>query len=262
MRCCTWQWERGESGTLHAQGYVVFKSGKTFASVKKILPGANIQARRGTDEQAWEYASKEDTRVGVGETFGVRLEQGKRNDLLVVKRKLDEGTSMKDIAQEHFKEFCRYERSFRAYKRLVQSPTKPTTDVCLIYGPTGTGKSHFLLTEYPKAYWKQNSIWWDDYEGQETVVVDEFYGWLPYTDFLRVCDKYPLLCQTKGGQVRAKFKRIFFTSNSLPKTWYDWDKEHINWAPFVRRFTSFMYFKSMETHMYFDNYIEFIKAVN
>lgn len=261
VRYSIYQREQGESGTPHIQGYVSFTAPQRLSFCRNYVPAAHWEIRRGTEEEASAYCCKEEGRLSEPIVFGKLAQPGRRNDLALVKRDLDAGHSMKRIAEDHFAAFVRYSSGFERYKRLKVSPTKPTADVCLIYGPTGTGKSHFLNEDYPKAYWKQNSIWWDDYNGEETVIVDEFYGWLPYTEMLRICDKYPLLLQTKGGQVRAKFKRVFFTSNSLPRSWYDWDKPNLNWAPFIRRFTSFLYFKSKETHLYFESYDDFIKAV-
>ena len=32
--------------------------------------------------------------------------------------------------------------------------------------------------------------WWDNYEGQETIVFNDFRGGLPFSDLLQLCDKY------------------------------------------------------------------------
>ena len=42
------------------------------------------------------------------------------------------------------------------------------------YGDTGTGKSTHVRTKYPDAFIKSNDVWWDGYQGEETVIIEEF----------------------------------------------------------------------------------------
>jgi len=65
-----------------------------------------------------------------------------------------------------------------------------------------------------------SGTWWDGYEGQHTVIIDEFYSWLRYDFFLRLTDRYPLQVETKGGSVQFVSRRIVFTSNTQPTEWY------------------------------------------
>lgn len=280
VRYSIYQLEKGSSGTPHIQGYVSFQCSKRLAAVRAYVPGAHWEIRQGTEAQASAYCSKDEGRLAEPVVFGTIARPGTRSDLGNAIATLDESKSLKRVAIDHPSVFVKYSRGLREYLRIQTSPTKPTTNVTFIYGPTSSGKcplhdtffllliklllgkSHYLRECYPDGYWKQNSIWWDDYEGQDVVIVDEFYGWLPFTEMLRLCDKYPLLLQTKGGQARAKFKKIYFTSNTNLNKMYDWDKPHINWDPFIRRFTQFMYFKSREEHLCFDNWNDFNNEIN
>jgi len=90
----------------------------------------------------------------------------------------------------------------------------------VIQGPTGTGKSKHCIDEYPGAYWKSRDSWWDGYEAQETVILDEFYGWLPYDTLLRLCDRYPMSVEVKGGKTQFLAKTIVITTNKVPSKWY------------------------------------------
>lgn len=51
--------EVGKLGTKHLHCIVVFTSAKTFSSVKKLFPRANIQAMRGNLDEASEYVRKD-----------------------------------------------------------------------------------------------------------------------------------------------------------------------------------------------------------
>ena len=48
---------------------------------------------------------------------------------------------------------------------------------------------------YPEAYWKTKNSgqmqFWDGYTGEETIIVDEFYGWLTFDFMLDVKDDVP-----------------------------------------------------------------------
>lgn len=51
--------EVGKQGTKHLHCLVIFKRPKSFASMKKIFPRANIQAMRGTLDEAVTYVRKD-----------------------------------------------------------------------------------------------------------------------------------------------------------------------------------------------------------
>jgi len=92
--------------------------------------------------------------------------------------------------------------------------------------------------------------------------MDDFYGWLPFDQLLRLCDKYPLMVETKGSQSHFFATTICITSNTLPSTWY---KNVPNFAAFIRRVDKWMIFdKSMNLGEFteFDNYDDFLNKVN
>ena len=97
------------------------------------------------------------------------------------------------------------------------------TEVTVIWGETGVGKSKWAFDKFGgEAYWKPpNSKWWDGYEGQSVAIIDEFYGWLSWTEILRLCDRYPCQVETKGGSVQFVSKTLVFLSNLHPLQWYN-----------------------------------------
>ena len=62
-RYAVWQREKGENGTEHLQGYVVFSNSVSRAYVSAIMPRAYLEIRRGSHEQAKAYCTKSDTRI-------------------------------------------------------------------------------------------------------------------------------------------------------------------------------------------------------
>lgn len=225
-----WQKEVGEEGTSHLQGYVVFKKKKRLSAVKKLLPRAHLEPRRGSHVQAKQYSSKEDTRADGPWEFGddseVPKSSGSRSDLNEVKAKLDAGTSQLDIAKDHFGSWCRYRNSFQAYTNLTATPRNEAPKVYILWGPPGTGKS-YQATQLagPDAFWlprPQNgdNLWWDGYQSGKNLVIDEFYSWIKYDFFLRMLDRYPVTVPIKGSTAVFNSPIIVITSNADPDTWY------------------------------------------
>lgn len=94
--------------------------------------------------------------------------------------------------------------------------------VSVFWGKTGTGKSRRAWEEagfsaYPKA---PTSKFWDGYQGQQNVVIDEFRGIIEISHFLRWMDRYPLLVEVKGTSVVCCAEHIWITSNLSPRQWY------------------------------------------
>lgn len=172
------------------------------------------------------------------EVFSTTKKSKRALALAQVKLRLNQGASDLDIANEYFDLWVSNYRAFERYRTLITPPRNHPVEVIVCQGPTGTGKSKFCMDNYPNAYWKQRSQWWDGYNGQECVVIDEFYGWLPFDLLLRVCDRYPLLVESKGGQIQFVAKTIVITTNSVPNTWY----RNAYFASFVRRVSKWMVF--------------------
>lgn len=217
------QHETGANGTPHIQGYCAFKERSTLRTVRTFLDTAHWEIARGTPAEARAYCTKLDTRdLGSEPTeFGeLPGPAGQRTDLMAIKADVDSGTSTEDLWDSHFGTMVRYHRSVTEYKRIKTPDRSMKTFVTLLIGPTGTGKSRYAMDKYPGAYYKQASQWWDGYDGQSTVVLDDFYGWLKHDEMLRIMDRYPLMVQTKGGQVNFTATHLVVTSNALPAVWY------------------------------------------
>jgi len=229
---CVYQLEMcPDTSRLHYQGYVEFTGQKRYNWVQQNcegLEGAHLEVRRGTMEEARNYAMKHETRLdGPWEWGFVKPGQGSRSDLRAVKRALDEGRPMTYIADNFFGTFLRYQRGLKEYKRIRMPKRDWAMEVILIIGPTGTNKSRWCKANYPDAYWKDGTKWWDDYDGQETVVWGEFYGGCcRFSDLLRLLDRNPMHVETKGGYVQFTSRRIIFTSNQEPESWYNNERTH------------------------------------
>lgn len=254
-----YQEELPPSNALHIQGYVQFERKVRGTTVTNLIKewfdaaeGASVHSEpaRGSDEDNEGYCTKEATRIPDGGgpyRYGVRVphagKKGGRSDLIAVQRKLDSGASLKRIAIEHFSDFAKYERAFRNYKRLMVEPRNARPEIYVHIGPSGCGKTRHCRETYPDAYWHPGGKWWDDYDGETTIVFDEFYGHkMAYSQLLAILDWGALRVETKGSSAQLAAYTFVFTSNQDPQDWYDKEKTHqMDWDtnPLKRRLDEF-----------------------
>lgn len=232
----------------HWQGIMTFKSPKEFQTMKKQADGTHVEPMRAHYlKHNMVYVTKDDTAIldedgnHIIIEFGDRLtyEPGQRNDLQAVQEQLDAGASLKEISQEFFEPFCRYGKSFKEYK-LLHSPERDfQTSVYFFYGKPGTGKSRLAREISPHAYYKNPSKWWCGYDGTADIIIDDFMGTIPYTELLRLTDRYPHRVECKNGMINFAPKRIFITSNfSLEKVYQEhFDKFAGHYRALARRLT-------------------------
>jgi len=224
-----YQFEQGEQGTVHIQGYVVFNCQKRQSTVKKMQPDAHLEVRRGTHEQAKAYCSKEDTRIEgpiiEGDDSSILAQKpGKRSDCADVVKLIKEGASNALIFESH-PNAIRYYKGLDFVRQSFKADVKRDwkTRVIVYYGVSNSGKSYLAKQNAgPNAYFKPpGNKWFDAYEGQETVIFDEFRGnWFDLSTLLRIFDAYPLRVEQKGNTVEFVARTIYVTSNVAPESWY------------------------------------------
>lgn len=251
--------EVGSTGTVHYQGYLELGSPRALTYLLTLTPlkGAHWEVRRGTRIQAISYCLKtidldlytdEPVRTttdifyltpqtpillsplpklichGFEGTYSELTKLAKKSNtadrLNEVQDAIRNGATDEVIAENYFDLWIKYNKAFMQYRLLHAKPRDFKTTVILIQGPTGTGKSKYCLENFPGAYWKPRSEWWDGYHAHDSVILDEFYGWLPFDLLLRLCDRYPLNVHVKGGTINFVAKTLVITTNKDPRKWY------------------------------------------
>lgn len=212
--------EVGESGTPHLQGYVRFGAQKAFNVVRQLLSPAHVENAHTTTE-AIAYCKKdgdfwEKGVEPVGRAAGGRLggqATAKRfEDAYVAAR---EGR-MEDIPAEFKFKYGNALKRIR-YEHMEASVPEsiPVLDNHWFWGPSGLGKSVSARTEFPGAYIKMRNKWWDKYNFEDVVIIDDvdptMEPWL--TGFLKDwADHHKFRCETKGSSVAIRPKQIIVTS--------------------------------------------------
>ncbi len=246
IKYLVFQREIGESGTAHLQGYGITSSPVRMGGFKQLLsaPRAHVEPRRGTHDDAYRYCTKLATRVD--DTEPVEWGQppsgsGSRSDLLAVAEAIREGRTAAEIFSQYPIQYLRYTRGINQAIGLI----RPGRDRCIepkviVYvGPSGCGKSRRAAETYPESYWctinESGRIWWQCYESQRVVVIDDFHGELPFRYLLRLLDRYSMYVEAKGCSLPLAGTTFVITSNIHPQDWYDYSGKNHTWTALQRR---------------------------
>jgi hypothetical protein len=139
---------------------------------------------------------------------------------------IESGANLKQLLEYKPGYFLRYHSGLGKALGLQGGPRRDAITCKLYIGPTGTGKSHRAFDELPGAYVWDGTKWWDNYDGQSDVIVDDFCdetdrkGMVTMNTLLRILDKYPCQVQVKGGYRWLKAVNFIFTSNVEIDEWY------------------------------------------
>jgi len=227
--------EVGENLTPHLQGYFEFQNRQTKslqACVKHLQDNgcpfkAHIELARGSGDQCIKYCEKDGVFWEKGSR--PRTGQGKRSDLEAVAASISAGMTTYQVARDHPQEFIKFSKGIERLIMINMPRRLWKTEVYWLWGPSGSGKSRWAWTQYPDAYMKQATTkWWCHYEGQESAIIDDFRPSkeMPFNFVLNLFDRYPLMLETKGGQVQCLLKTIIVTSPYSP----DQMLEHLDWV--------------------------------
>lgn len=210
--------EVGESGTPHIQGYVEFEAAYSLATAGKLLGGrASCRAARGTAMENKVYCSKESVYV----ERGAPGRPGARNDIAAVKEIIKSGGNMRDVidAVNSYQAMKAGEMIFK-YK---QNNERKAPEVVWYWGPSGTGKTRQAVEEAGQDMWmsSRNLKWWDGYDGQKNVIIDDFRAdFCTFHELLRILDRYPMRVELKGGSRLLEAEKIWVTSAHAPEHVY------------------------------------------
>ncbi len=225
----------GDARREHLQGYIQLKKRCTMSAVKSnILKDGEVhlEVARGSPAQNETYCTKDDDRISGPFRFGsIELVQsGRRTDIDdAAELVLAEG--MTAVAAAMPGTYIRYHRGLRAYQQLMQRRNAPTVRdevaVAVLVGPTNIGKTWTAMgldepaCTYVLPIQNKGNLWFDNYEGQRTLIIDDFDpSVIPYRSLLRILDRYRLDVPVKTNYVPAAWKVVIITANHHPSTWY------------------------------------------
>lgn len=167
------------------------------------------------------------TRALLGEGW---VGQGTRTDLHAFRDAVKRGAPDTELFDDHLPcvaKYPRLETRVRASCLKEQSREFRTVTTTVLWGPGGTGKTKKALYDddgkrkdvyvVPKT---DNLKWWNDYAGEDTILINDFYGGCKFGRFLDLLDGHSLQLEIKGGHTYACYTKVYITSNVHPDDWY------------------------------------------
>lgn len=227
--------ETGESGTPHLQGLIQFPNPRSFSSIRKLLGRAHVEVCKDLqasityckkDGDFWESGILPIGKVGKKCSFAERASKNKR--LLEM--------SLADLVSTGEISLSQVPILKKARLILAQDgEALQTEDVRGVwyYGPPGTGKSHKARTEFPNAFIKAQNKWFDGYQGEDTIILDDL-DCKELGHYVKIwTDKWKCSGEVKGWTVALKHARFIVTSNYHPSDLW----EGVMLEAITRRFT-------------------------
>ena len=252
--------EVGDNLTPHLQIFMQFKDQVSRKSLcKKLFAAFFEKAYASNPKDSAGYCMKgEDTSKPYfqyfdkpsptwrGAQYGEISQQGKRSDLSAVCERIQDGLSMRQVASEHPETYVRFHRGVDRLRGLLMPPRNlpEMPEVQVYWGPTGVGKSYRAFKDFypgePRYVWSPLSgKWFDNYDYEKILVLEEFRGQLPLGFILMLLDWKECRVETKGASSQLQCDRIVITSPCHPSEWYSQDtwNKHDTYSQLTRRLT-------------------------
>lgn len=209
------------TGTKHIQGACTVGKQVALSTIKKWpgLARAHIEEMKGSPLDSQKYCSKE----GDFYEWGKKPKPGERTDLINVAKKVLEGATMQQLANdiETSTMVVKYHRGLTALRSYITPPRDPNypPQIIWISGPTGTSKTRTAFEAARRLFgcdpWISSGTlqWFDGYDGQPAAIFDDLRTRHCSFDFLlRLLDRYPFRVPIKGGMVEWNPRLILITS--------------------------------------------------
>lgn len=263
-----WSLERGSNGTPHIQGYLECHKKIRWQALKNKIRSLNMWTAPAMGKadvnidyvsHTGKHANKPGSLIEGPWYLGgapVVKDKGTRTDIINLAEDLKQGKSLRQLATDHTSTMLKYFGNAQKIQTLLSKKKRSWMTELIIYtGVAGSGKSHSAYTEAQQFLADNNideepymlmipsnknaPLWWQDYDGQSVVIIDDFYGTIDLNYFKLLIDKYPMKVNIKNGHAEFLAKRVYVTSNQGWRSWWGTDllSNRENEAAIMRRIT-------------------------
>lgn len=246
-----------ENGTHHTHIFIICKNGIMFSTIQKRFYGAHIEIARGLNIDNYNYIRKigekyenkkesnlTETFEEIGELPKDRSCSENLNEQIY--EMIENDCSVAEIINEYpnaIRQINNIEKTISMYKANKVKNIFRKLEVSYIYGATGVGKTRTVMEHfgYENVYRVTNyKNPFDNYNGQDVILFDEFRSSLPISDMLVYLDGYPVNLPCRYSDKPALYTKVYIISNiSLEKQYVEVQKyEPETYKAFLRRFTN------------------------
>jgi len=223
------------TGTPHLQGYISLRKKMRMTTLQgkfKVLKvKLSLKCARGSAQKNRVYCTKEDPEHFF-ECGDINACSSARNDLREMAEQIKAGKRLREVYESDRVTFIFHHagvKSAMAVEEKILCPKIREVTVSVLCGNAGTGKSHqaveicnsmnmeYFICNSPQG----NLLWWDGYDREPAIIIDDFKGWIKPHDLFRILDKYEYRLPTKGAMRYAFYTHVFITSNYHPREWYN-----------------------------------------
>lgn len=202
---------------------------------------------KGTDATCIEYCQKSESSVpNTFMEFGKKpdIKPGKRTDIEQAILDINSGKEPNDLI------LMKYPQGVKALKakvNKVNTQGRRNVKTFVYWGGAGTGKTSSVIKKYGQnnVYTldkSKNEVWFDGYDQEKVLLIDDFYGWIPWGQLLRLTEGNQVKLQVKCHFTYANWDKVYITSNKPYEEWYP---NIENYEALDRRICSVTFFKPL-----------------
>lgn len=220
----------------HFQGYLEYSKKKLGSAMDRDfrvtfpLPiSVHYEISSGSAEQNEKYCkgflpdgSLKDEKPNEFYEWGTpKVGQGHRSDLANLFTMVKTGATDVELAETDPARWAVHRKALSEYRVLTETKRNWPMELIFLWGPTRTGKSAQAQHFNPESVdWTGTFL--NGFNGSsETLLFDDF-EWEKMSPklWLKITDRYSMVINVKNGFKNFAPRRLIFTSNDDPKTWW------------------------------------------
>nr|UTM74966.1 replication-associated protein [Tick-associated circular DNA virus] len=218
------QMEKGEkSDYLHWQIYIENKNMIRFSTLKKKFPKAHLEVRHSSKKACYDYVTKSKSAIpnSVVKNGDISIDETDSPKVSVEAAVglMERGMRVSEVLVQYpslWRSMAYLERAQAIIDENKHSMNKRDVRVEYIYGLPGTGKTSYIYNThgFDEVYRVTNySHPFDGYNGQDVLVLDEFYNSIALDSLLNVIDVWPFKMPARYNDRWAAYTKVYIISN-------------------------------------------------
>lgn len=244
--------ETGKNKRPHYHFYIETKQTQRKTFIYKFLKipktGVSNSIEKAWDKEACIKYIKNKEKTDQWEEFGKKNKQGERTDLQEFYEDIKTTPSLYKLTKKQGVNMIKYPKGTMLLRNIIQSHQakkikERPVESFIFWGSTGKGKTTDALVEFLEVHklkstdyylvpkpTQKNQLWFDGYDGESVIVLDEFdETWFDIDHLKHITDKWIHQYPIKGSFIQGLWDYVVFTSNYDPATW------KMEWTPSLLR---------------------------